>query len=109
MPDIAPQRIQRKRTKGWRKPGGSVYVGRGSIYGNPFRVGTDVDRGEVPTRAEAARLHAAWMEKPWEWLLPPPPDLKALRGKDLVCWCPPSERCHADTLLLLANSEPTHA
>lgn len=34
---IGPKRIQRKRTKGWRMPEGAVYVGRPTIYGNPFR------------------------------------------------------------------------
>jgi hypothetical protein len=34
-----PQRIQRRRTKGWRMPAGAVYVGRGSKWGNPYRVG----------------------------------------------------------------------
>ena len=33
-----PIRIQRKRTKGWRMPLNTVYVGRGSRLGNPFRV-----------------------------------------------------------------------
>ena len=33
----APQRIQRKRTKGWRMLEGAVYVGRPTIFGNPFR------------------------------------------------------------------------
>lgn len=33
-----PERIQRKRVKGWRMPEGAVYVGRGSRWGNPFRV-----------------------------------------------------------------------
>ncbi len=31
-----PQRIQRKRTKGWRMPDGAVYVGRPTKWGNPF-------------------------------------------------------------------------
>lgn len=35
----APVRIQRKRTKGWKMPKGAVYVGRGTIWGNPFIVG----------------------------------------------------------------------
>jgi len=34
----APKRIQRKRTKGWRMPEGAIYVGRPTIFGNPFRV-----------------------------------------------------------------------
>jgi len=33
-----PKRIQRKRTKGWRKPKGCICVGRPSKYSNPFRV-----------------------------------------------------------------------
>jgi hypothetical protein len=33
-----PQRIQRKRVKGWKMPPNTVYVGRGSKWGNPFRV-----------------------------------------------------------------------
>ncbi|WP_342394587.1 DUF4326 domain-containing protein [Prescottella agglutinans] len=34
-----PQRIQRRRTRGWRMPEGAVYVGRPSGWGNPFKVG----------------------------------------------------------------------
>lgn len=33
-----PQRIQRKREKGWKMPPNTIYVGRGSKWGNPFRV-----------------------------------------------------------------------
>jgi len=28
-----------------------------------------------------------------------------LRGKDLACWCPLDQPCHADVLLELANGE----
>jgi len=31
-----PQRLQRRRTKGWRMPPGAVYVGRPTEWGNPF-------------------------------------------------------------------------
>lgn len=34
-----PQRIQRRRAAGWRMPAGSIYVGRPTMWGNPFRVG----------------------------------------------------------------------
>lgn len=33
-----PKRIQLRRSKGWRLPGGAVVVARPSRYGNPFRV-----------------------------------------------------------------------
>jgi len=29
---------------------------------------------------------------------------RELRGKDLACWCPLDEPCHADVLLQVANS-----
>lgn len=35
---MSPKRIQRQRTRGWKAPAGAVYVGRGSIYGNPWKV-----------------------------------------------------------------------
>ncbi|MBN7571273.1 DUF4326 domain-containing protein [Mycobacteroides abscessus] len=34
-----PERIQRKRTAGWRMPEGSIYVGRPTKWGNPYVAG----------------------------------------------------------------------
>lgn len=39
-----PARIQRERTKGWRAPAGAVYVGRGTRWGNPYKLGTTLVR-----------------------------------------------------------------
>lgn len=36
---MSPVRVQRKRTKGWRMPENTVYVGRGSKWGNPYQIG----------------------------------------------------------------------
>ena len=85
-----PQRIQRKRTKGWRMPPGVVYVGRGrgTRYGNPFRV-SQVGREEAIRRYRCEVL--------------PLLDLTPLRGKDLCCWCRLDEACHADLPLEEAN------
>lgn len=33
-----PERIQRKRTKGWRMPEGAIYVGRPTKWGNPIQI-----------------------------------------------------------------------
>ncbi len=38
MTTKAPTRIQRRRTKGWKMPPNTVYVGRPTKWGNPFRV-----------------------------------------------------------------------
>jgi len=84
-----PERIQRKRTKGSRLPAGAICVTRGTRWGNPFRV-VDGDR------ATAVRLYEDWL--PTSGL-----DVSELRGKNLACFCPLSEPCHADVLLRLAN------
>ena len=31
-------------------------------------------------------------------------DFASLRGRNLACWCPLDQPCHADVLLELANS-----
>lgn len=102
----APKRIQRQRTKGWRMPEGAVYVGRPSRWANPFRVGTlvrplEIDpSGQRITRDEVLALFplvaADAMLKDSAWLTD-------LRGRDLACWCPLDQPCHADYLLRWAN------
>lgn len=39
-----PERIQRRRTKGWTKPEGAVHVGRPSRWGNPYKLGQTLVR-----------------------------------------------------------------
>ena|ERR1035437_7044 len=87
-----PKRIQRRRTKGWRMPEGAVYVGRPTKWGNPFTV-DEYGREEAISifkynltdeQKQNARLE--------------------LRGKDLACFCPLDQPCHADVLLELANA-----
>lgn len=91
------KRIQRKRTKGWRMPGGAVYVGRNTRYGNPFRIGEPHPVSGVPMDAEDVCQMYAW------GMVNVKPDLSDLRDKDLVCWCSLDQPCHADILLKLAN------
>ena len=98
-------------------PENAVFVGRPTQWGNPYvikPVGTRyrvarVDFGswqsELLTKAEASR-RAVWLYETVfvfnklqnfsDWL-------DELRGKNLVCWCPPDQPCHADVLLKLAN------
>ena len=92
-----PKRIQLSRRKGYRKPEGAVVVARPTKWGNPFLV------GEGMTRAEAVWLYEAWMTGSPIDPLVPKPDPSELRGKDLACWCPLDQPCHADVLLKLAN------
>lgn len=98
---------------------GTIYVGRGSRWANPF-----------PSRryghARAVGLHRAWLagrlsprviaslgfnerealalSRLRHRMLD---RLDELAGHDLVCWCPRKSRwCHADTLIDLANGVP---
>jgi hypothetical protein len=95
------QRIQRKREKGWRMPEGAIYVGRPSRFGNPYRVGFVYDIDDKPffvyTRSQAVSLYQRHLT------LNPLTDeqLAVLKGKDLACFCPLDEPCHADVLLEL--------
>jgi len=67
-----------------------VYIGRGSIWGNPYRIGSDGNRDDV-------------IRKYREWILTQP-DLIArldeLDGLKLGCYCKPN-RCHGEILLEL--------
>lgn len=90
-----PKRIQRKRTRGWRMPQNAVYVGRPTKWGNPFRPSGDSDRGL------AVCNFSMWIRE--GIAANQYPDLTELRGKDLACWCPLDQPCHADVLLELAN------
>lgn len=89
-----PIRIQRQRTKGWRMPAGAIYVGRPTKWGNNFRAGEcggaefAVVAYRVALKTKPDLLRAAQSE---------------LRGKNLACWCPLDQPCHADVLLELAN------
>lgn len=99
--ETSPKRIQRKRTKGWRMPLGTTYVGRPSAWGNPYSVGDACGCADQPDvmDAESAVLHfredtVRNAESGW---------FSPLRGRDLACWCPLGQPCHADVLLELAN------
>ena len=84
-----PVRIQRQRTKGWRKPKGAICVSRPSRWGNPFT-------GPRPvSRFREYAEHRLLSEPDW---------LEPLRGHDLACFCRLDYPCHADILLELANA-----
>ena len=64
-----------------------VYIGRGSIWGNPFIVGRDGNRQEV-------------IRKYYDWIVASHDlreQLEELRGQYLGCYCSP-KACHGDVL-----------
>jgi hypothetical protein len=71
-----------------------VYIGRPSIWGNPFVIGKDGSREDV------VRKYKAWILSKPELMK----QLSSLKGKTLGCWCAPAA-CHGDVLAELANKK----
>jgi Domain of unknown function (DUF4326) len=92
-----PQRVQLKRSKGWRMPANTVKVDRTTRWGN-----YPAARAAV-TGAEAVDLFARWVEQeaPEEWKCAA---VLALKHKNLACWCQEGAPCHADYLLAWVRS-----
>lgn len=113
---MTPQRIQRKRTKGWRLPANTVCVTRGTRWGNPWRIGhklhvlTGKERGQEIT---IDRKRAVKMFRDMLCCKPKAPAIAKVRaeireclaGKNLACWCKEGDLCHAAVLLEIANEK----
>ena len=67
-----------------------IYIGRGSKWGNPFRIGDHGDRGDV------IEQYRKWIQTQPDLL----DSLEELRGKRLGCFCKP-KACHGDILIEL--------
>lgn len=74
-------------------PTNAVYIGRGSIAGNPFVIGKHGDRNEVCDKFEAYVESAPALKEKI---------ISYCAGKDLICFCAPL-RCHGNYLLRIAN------
>lgn len=102
---MKPKRVQRKRTKGWRMPSNTIYVGRGSKWGNPYVIG-DAMVSDLIVMDTYVLFSIDDVLKEYErYINNSEIDLKPLKGKNLACWCPLDKPCHADILLKLANNE----
>lgn len=104
---MTPIRIQRSRAKGWKTPANTIYVGRPTRFGNPFKIGTpgqddcmvcgDAEEAVVKFRSEIVTFGGGFVGLTVEDIQ------RDLRGKNLSCWCRLDRPCHADVLLELAN------
>ena len=97
-----PKRIKRARTKGFCFPDDTVYVGRSTMFGNPFSA------AEVGYE-KAVKLFVAWiagdLDTKYPDLVPRREKLvqrlPSLQGKNLACWCDLNKPCHVDILLVM--------
>src|SRR5258705_6034357 len=92
MSDWKPVRIQLSRKKGWKMPENTEKVDRTTAWGNPFIINPHVKPGSkvamyicVPTATEAVEIYREYII-----LYPEVQERarRALRGKNLACWCP---------------------
>lgn len=110
-----PKRIQRKRTKGWRKPEGVVDVTRGTRWGNHYKVGDDGEAKQCVEKFYKSLFPYTHKDGTFSDYMVSEANIRAIQeelgGKDLMCWCPEHEEgkpitCHADLLLQVANEWP---
>ena len=112
-----PERIQLRRTKGWRMPPNTVKVARPGPWGNPHTVAECGDAETAVNRFRCDVVSALEREETPQWvqdefrreeiedpLADPDEWLRPLRGKNLACWCALDQPCHADVLLEIANA-----
>lgn len=76
-------------------PKDAIYIGRPSIYGNPYVIGVDGIRNEVIDKHEEDLQYNPRLVNIIK---------RELYNKDLVCFCKP-QKCHGDTLLKVANTD----
>jgi hypothetical protein len=96
-----------------------VNVSRPTKWGNPYRVfagkvggsvvkAKRLDNGEYVLMSshssrDSAFEHLLDLYRMWVSRAPLVWDIPDLAGKDLACWCPLDQPCHADVLLDIAN------
>jgi len=82
-------------------PENTVYVGRPTKWGNPFKVGDKNEKGIVlKTVSMVVEEYRRLIESDTKFALEAQSEL---RGRNLACWCRIGETCHADVLLKIAN------
>jgi Domain of unknown function (DUF4326) len=119
-PLITTTRVVRSKKKGAKASPNTIYVGRPTLWGNPFTI-------ERFGHAKCVILHAAWLDgKIGDLMLENmgfcPKEIETLgrkrarilenlhilSGKNLSCWCPKSSAwCHADTYIKILAERVT--
>jgi len=93
---MMPKRIQMSRQKPWRTDNPeAVIVSRPTKWGNPFKANGSITRRMAVGMFSMHAIDVAPFTRD---------NIRAeLAGKDLACWCPLDQPCHADVLIELAN------
>lgn len=88
-----PERIQLRRSKGWRKPVDAIVCTRPGRFGNPFKGPDAVEQFRASLlacqRSHTRRTQPVEMRRIFC-------ALEELRGHDLCCFCSLDRPCHVD-------------
>lgn len=121
-----PKRIQMSRQHAWRADNpDAVIVARPSRWGNPFPVAEyglnlalELYRQALGGGWSPSLLDQSEPDEYWDLVYSRTKEFRRrlgggdvkwfaryeLGGRDLACWCPLDQPCHADVLLELANT-----
>lgn len=75
-----------------------VYIGRGTVWGNPYQIGTDGDRDEV-IRKFKYDFERGFLKAHQDFQH----NIDMLKGKVIACHCKPAA-CHGDVIAKYINS-----
>ncbi|CAN5598408.1 DUF4326 domain-containing protein [soil metagenome] len=81
-------------------PPEAIYVGRPTVWGNPYTVGAKLLNGDTLTAEKAVALYEQHLRENFDERH----IRRSLGGHDLACWCELDQPCHADVLLRIANA-----
>lgn len=76
------------------------YIGRGSIFGNPYVIGKDGTRDEVINRYRDEWFPFLLKDKRFVR------ELLKLKDQKLGCFCYPNNRCHGEVIVNYFDSLP---
>lgn len=73
------------------------YIGRGSVYGNPYIISNDLTREQCIRKfQDYFYTNVPLMERA----------RRELTGKELLCYCRPQLACHGDVIANVCNMSP---
>jgi hypothetical protein len=75
-----------------RKEDYDTYIGRGSVFGNPFKIGVDGDRDEVIEKFRTYFYKRIEEDEGFKYTV------LQLKDRRLGCFCKP-KKCHGDVIV----------
>ena len=86
-----------------RRSAFDVYIGKPSVFGNPFWTNDEVSRDEAISNFEKYFLDRVGRDLRFR------DKVLALRGKTLGCFCRPEKPCHGDVIAKWLDAQPEGA